>query len=99
MRGEDGSIVLVGHTLAPLGRITQTAEAMSESSLSLRIDINRTEDELGGVALALNRAFDRLQEAFERQARFTADASHELRTPLASLLAELEWARARPPQS
>jgi len=91
-----GGWLLVGRALAPIGRIAETAEAMSESNLGLRVDISRTEDELGAVAATLNRAFDRLQEAFERQTRFTADASHELRTPLASLLAELEWALARP---
>ena len=32
--------------------------------------------------MVLNQMFDRLQGAFERQARFTADASHELRTPV-----------------
>lgn len=91
-----GGWFLVGRALRPIGRIAETAEAMSESNLSLRVDISRTEDELGRVAAALNRAFDRLQEAFERQTRFTADASHELRTPLASLIAELEWALAKP---
>jgi heavy metal sensor kinase len=91
-----GGGFLAGRALAPISRIGETAEAMSESNLGLRIDINRTEDELGRVATALNRAFDRLQQAFERQTRFTADASHELRTPLSSMLAELEWAQARP---
>jgi len=89
-----GGWLLVGRALAPIGRIARTAEAMSESNLGLRIDV-ATKDELGRVATALNRAFDRLQEAFERQTRFTADASHELRTPLASQMAELEWALAR----
>jgi two-component system, OmpR family, sensor kinase len=91
-----GGWFLVGRALAPVERIAETAEAMSESNLGLRIDVTRTEDELGAVATSLNRAFDRLQEAFERQTRFTADASHELRTPLASLMAELEWTLARP---
>ena len=91
-----GGWFLVGRALAPVQRIAETAEAMSESNLGLRIDVTRTEDELGAVATSLNRAFDRLQEAFERQTRFTADASHELRTPLASLMAELEWTLARP---
>lgn len=90
-----GGWFLVGRALAPIGRIAHIAEQMSESNLGLRIDVARTEDELGSVATALNRAFDRLQDAFERQTRFTADASHELRTPLASQMAELEWALAR----
>jgi heavy metal sensor kinase len=90
-----GGWLLLGRALAPIGRIARTAEAMSESNLGLRIDVS-TDDELGRVAAALNRAFDRIQDAFERQTRFTADASHELRTPLASQIAELEWALARP---
>jgi heavy metal sensor kinase len=93
-----GGWLLLGRALAPIGRIAATAEAMSESNLGLRIDVSST-DELGRVAAALNRAFDRLQEAFERQTRFTADASHELRTPLASQMAELEWALSRPRSS
>jgi heavy metal sensor kinase len=91
-----GGWFLVGRALSPIGRIGETAAAMSEANLGLRVDVSRTEDELGRVAVALNRAFDRLQDAFERQTRFTADASHELRTPLAALLAELEWARTKP---
>lgn len=90
-----GGWLLLGRALAPVRRIAATAEAMSESNLGLRIDVS-TDDEVGRVAAALNRAFDRLQEAFERQTRFTADASHELRTPLASQMAELEWALGRP---
>jgi heavy metal sensor kinase len=89
-----GGWVLIVQALRPIGRIAQIAEAMSESNLGLRIDVS-TDDELGRVAAALNRAFDRLQSAFERQARFTADASHELRTPLSSQISELEWALAR----
>jgi signal transduction histidine kinase len=90
-----GGWLLFGLALAPVGRIAHIAEAITESNLSLRIDTSRTEHELASVAGALNQAFDRLQEAFERQARFTADASHELRTPLASQLAELVWALDR----
>jgi signal transduction histidine kinase len=37
----------------------------------------------------------RLQQAFEQQVRFTADASHELRTPISVLIAHAELALAR----
>ncbi len=53
------------------------------------------DDELGQLATVLNRAFDRLQTAFEQQRQFTADASHELRTPLAVILAQTELALSR----
>src|SRR5262249_52927799 len=47
-----------------------------------------------------NGLLDRLQEAFERQRRFTGDASHQLRTPLAAMLGQAEVAlrRDRPPE-
>src|SRR5690606_11540667 len=35
--------------------------------------------------VAINNMLDRLQESFETQRRFTADASHELRTPVTAI--------------
>jgi heavy metal sensor kinase len=90
-----GGWFLVGRALAPVTRISQTAAAMSAGDLTARIAVERTENELEQVALALNQAFDRLHLAIENERRFTADASHELRTPLATISAELEWALAR----
>jgi two-component system OmpR family sensor kinase len=90
-----GGWFLVHGALAPIARISRTAKAMSEGDLSARIAIDRTETELGQVALTLNQAFDRLQDTLDRQRRFTADASHELRTPLSVLCLEVEWALAR----
>jgi len=44
----------------------------------------------------LNAMFDRLEAAFERVSRFTADASHELRTPLSVIRTASELALSRP---
>ena len=40
---------------------------------------------------ALQRAIDRSEELFSRQAQFIGDASHELQTPLAIIGNRLEW--------
>lgn len=90
-----GGWFLVGRALAPIARISSTAAAMAGGDLSARIVVERTENELEQVALALNQAFDRLQLAVHSQQRFTADASHELRTPLATILGDTEWVLAR----
>ncbi|MET0215180.1 MAG: histidine kinase dimerization/phospho-acceptor domain-containing protein, partial [Vicinamibacterales bacterium] len=90
-----GGWFLVGRALAPVTRISQAAAAMTAGDLTARIAVERTENELEHVALALNQAFDRLHLAVENERRFTADASHELRTPLATISAEIEWALAR----
>ena len=90
-----GGWFLVGRALAPVTRISHAATAMTAGDFTARIAVERTENELEQVALALNQAFDRLHLAVENERRFTADASHELRTPLATISAEIEWALAR----
>src|SRR5262245_17323041 len=95
-----GGWFFVGRALAPISRITRAAAAMSAGDLRARIAVEETENELEGVARALNGAFDRLQRALESQRQFTADASHELRTPLTTVTTEVEWVlgRSRAPE-
>ena len=50
--------------------------------------------ELEPVLAALNNQFAHLEEALERERRFSADVAHELRTPLASTMINLENAEA-----
>lgn len=83
-----GLAVLVGlfvarRALRPVDALTRLATAVSEADLSRRLPPSGHHDELDRLATAFNRMLDRLQAAFERQARFVSDASHELRTPLA----------------
>ena len=87
--------VLANQIVRPIGAIQQAAESISETSLDRRIDVTTTHEELTGLARVLNSVFARLQAAFERQTRFTADASHELRTPLTVIHTEVEFALTR----
>jgi len=87
-----GGWFLAEWTLAPISRISETASSISASNLSKRIDVTRTESELGKLARILNVAFARLEDSFVRQTQFTADASHELRTPLAVVMSHCELA-------
>lgn len=83
-----GGIFLARRALAPVERIAQTALQIEESGhLDRRIEVD-TKDELGQLASILNRMIGRLEETFNRQKEFTADASHELRTPLSVIQAE-----------
>jgi heavy metal sensor kinase len=95
-----GGWFLARRTLAPVERMTETASRISATNLSERIDLAETESELGRLATVLNGALDRLEAAFRRQARFTADASHELRTPLSVVIshAELALKKERAPE-
>jgi heavy metal sensor kinase len=76
-----GGYWLANRALWPVTTITRTAQVISETDLSRRINL-RAQDELGELAGTFDQMLDRLQAAFNRQRQFTADASHELRTPL-----------------
>jgi heavy metal sensor kinase len=94
--GLAGGWFVSARILRPVATISATASAISASNLTARIDPAAVDRELLDLAHVLNATFDRLQAAFERQARFTADASHELRTPLAILRSQAELALSRP---
>jgi two-component system, OmpR family, sensor kinase len=90
-----GGWFLSARATRPIQSITETARAITATDLSRRIATEETESELGALALTLNETFERLQTAFERQVRFTADASHELRTPLSVIHSQAELSLSR----
>jgi two-component system OmpR family sensor kinase len=81
--------------VAPIEALAATAEGITERDLSARLDATRVPAELTGLADAFNATLRRLEAAFVRQARFTADASHELRTPVSIIRTQAEVALAR----
>jgi signal transduction histidine kinase len=82
--------------LAPLASIATLASDIEASDLNRRLNAPLGNDELGQLCATFDRMLDRLQGAFERQRRFTADASHELRAPLAVIRAEADLALRKP---
>jgi signal transduction histidine kinase len=81
--------------LRPLTSITAIVADIAANDLDARVGPQPHADELGRLATTFDRMLDRLQSAFERQRRFTADASHDLRAPLATLRAEVDLALRR----
>ncbi|HVL38444.1 MAG TPA: HAMP domain-containing sensor histidine kinase [Fimbriimonadaceae bacterium] len=93
-----GALLLARGALAPLAKMQEATAAIGAGDLERRLEV-RGEDELAEVARSFNemtenlaRAFAAerasyraLEDAYEGQRRFTADASHELRTPLTRL--------------
>jgi len=86
-----GAMFLTNRALKPIGEMEAAAARISGSNLGERLRIEgqdefaRLGQTFNGMLDRLEKAFIELQEAFERQQRFTADASHELRTPLTRL--------------
>lgn len=90
-----GGLFLASRALGPIDRITRTAARIGAEDLSRRLALPASPDEIGRLAATFDRMLNRLEEAFARQRRFTADASHELRTPLALLTSRAEVALDR----
>ncbi len=84
-----GSLFLAGRALDPIDRVTRTAGQISAEHLSRRLGF-RGNDEVGHLAATFDRMLDRLEAAFQRERRFTADTSHEFRTPLAMLVSQID---------
>ena len=86
---------LVGHRIAkrgirPVQEITTMAERTGSQNLKTRIEPAGYPVELAALARTFNAMLDRLEEAFERLSRFSADIAHELRTPVNNIRGEAE---------
>jgi two-component system, OmpR family, sensor kinase len=86
---------LCRRTLRPVAKMAASAGQLSPSASSERLIVQPTGDELEDLGRAFNGALDRLEEALDRQRRFTGDAAHQLRTPLAAMLGQVEVALRR----
>jgi len=83
--------------LYPLRRIADEVNEISARNLTRRIrsTAEASRDEWYYLADTLNQLLNRLQQSFEIQGRFIANASHELSTPLTSISSQLEVALQR----
>lgn len=91
-----GGYILARKSLAPVVAMGAHARRIGASNLHERLPVQNAHDELGQLATIFNDLLNRLDQSFERQRRFIADASHELRTPLAILRGEAEVAMSQP---
>jgi two-component system OmpR family sensor kinase len=76
-----GGLILTRWMHRPLRQVNQAVALISAEDLSRRLVVSG-QDEFSNLAANFNAMLNRLEQAFEQQRRFTADASHELRTPL-----------------
>src|SRR5712692_9408156 len=80
------SWLVAGRALRPLKSVAIAAEDIGRTrDFGRRLPAPRSRDEVAVLSASFNGMLSRLQEAYESQRRFVADASHELRTPLATI--------------
>ena len=82
--------LLAGRMLAPIDRITRAAANIAAGNLHRRVALAGPRDEVKHLADTFDGMLARLEQAFDAQGRFAADASHELLTPLATARTILE---------
>ncbi|MDP8932477.1 MAG: HAMP domain-containing histidine kinase, partial [Actinomycetota bacterium] len=88
---------VTARALAPLAQVAATAERTSAERTGERLRPQRSDTDLGRMAVAFDAMLDRLEDALERSQlaeersrRFLADAAHQLRTPLAGIRGSVE---------
>lgn len=81
---------VAGRLLRPVGEITRTANRLSASDLSQRINATGPRDELRTLADTIDGMLDRLDHAFRTERALVEDVSHELRNPVAVVQANVE---------
>ncbi len=89
--------LVAGRALQPLHRVTETARRIADApaadrGLHERIGLDGPNDEIKDLADTFDLMLERLDNSFDGQRRFIANASHELRTPLTLNRALLEVA-------
>jgi signal transduction histidine kinase len=87
---------VAGRSLRPIRSITAAARRTSVDRLSDRLGMTGPRDEITELADTFDAMMARLENAFEAQRRFVADASHELRTPLAVAATSIDVVLAKP---
>ena len=94
-----GGYFLGRRSLSPVVEMSTQAGRIGADNLHDRLQVANPQDELGHLAQSFNGLLDRLDQSFEQQRRFMADASHELRTPVAILCGEADVALSQPSRS
>ena len=84
-----GAWSVSGRLLRPLRDLRMTADQISHSDLTRRIE-SSGHDDISDLARTFNAMLDRLEDAFAGQRRFLDDAGHELRTPITIVRGHLE---------
>lgn len=94
--GAIGAFWISRQALLPLLHLNHLISEIQPESLDQRLSLKRAEDEIKQLADAFDDMLDRLEQAFEQQGQFVADAAHELRTPLANMRTNLEVIQGDP---
>src|SRR6266567_2721237 len=98
------SLVLLGfaivfyttrRTLRHVREITEAASRIGHSDLNARVPTSTRHDEMGHLALTLNRMLDRIEISMHQLHTITDSLAHDLRSPLTAIRGKLETSLSR----
>lgn len=78
--------------LSPINNVIAQMKRIRASNLHYRVNEGKGKDEITQLAKSFNELLEHLENAFEMQKTYVANASHELRTPITSIIGEIEVA-------
>ena len=76
--------------LSDVREITDAASRIGHSDLSKRVPTSDRNDEVGQLALTLNRMLDRIENSMHQLHTITDSLAHDLRSPLTAIRGKLE---------
>ena len=76
--------------LSHVREITEAASRIGHSDLSARVPTTAQKDEVGNLALTLNRMLDRIENSMHQLHTITDSLAHDLRSPLTAIRGKLE---------
>ncbi|HXP50025.1 MAG TPA: HAMP domain-containing sensor histidine kinase [Bacteroidia bacterium] len=77
--------------LKPILKTTNELKIIRSTSLNKRLTLTRYKnDEINQLLISINNLLEHLEQSFQDQQSFIANASHELRTPLTKILGNAE---------
>ena len=88
--------IMAGRIIKPLSVINTAANRAANGTLHHRIDMGGPQDEIRELSMTFDRMLHSLEQSFEAQQRFAANASHELRTPLTTVKTMIDVTLADP---
>ena len=86
-------LLIARRILKPVDAMTEMAASIADGhDLARRVPLSGPRDEMWRMGQVYNDMLARLEQSFERERRFSADAAHELRTPMAAIMSQADYA-------
>lgn len=85
-----GAYYLSGQAMRPISKLKNEIEQIDKNSLSFRVSVPQTNDEIKALSLSFNKLLEHFEQEYEREKRFSANMAHELKTPLATIIASAQ---------